>query len=146
MQASDYEDTWRMLSRERSELADQRATLEAELSEIHNKISHLDEVLSHLAPLTGSPMVPGSLDGLGITDAIRTVLREANEGMIATDIRKALREKGFNTEGFAAPMASIYKVLSRLVEANEVLRFKSEEGRLLFSWIRPEITDDDIPF
>ncbi len=145
METSDFAKTWSELFGERQQLLNRRTDLETDLIEIRNKITHLDEVLSHLAPLAGVSDGIENLPGLGITDAIRLVLQTAEGRMSAQEIRKELAEKGYDFSGLSAPMSSVYKVLSRLETSEEVAREK-EEGRVYFKWKVPPLRDEDIPF
>jgi hypothetical protein len=150
MKAADYEKTWRDLSAERTALLDRRVNHETQLIEINNEISHLDEVLSHLAPLAG---MSDSIPGMGITDAIRSILRNSSERMSAKEVFGELEEGGYDLSRLTAPMASIYKILSRLVNDSKEVERETEGdgafGRVFYKWKRydgPEITDEDIPF
>jgi hypothetical protein len=53
-------------------------------------------------------------------------------------------EKGFDLSRLSAPMASIYKILSRLVDDSQLEREKQEDGRMGYQW--KGIRDEDIPF
>jgi len=145
----DYEKTWDELSAERRTLVEQRTTLENELNEIRTKIAHLEEILNHLEPLAGIPWLE-SIAGMGITDAIRAVLSRTKDSLSAQDVRQSLLQGGFDMSGLTQPMASIYKVLARLVDdSKEAERQKDESGKVTYRWKRTEpteITDDDIPF
>lgn len=142
---SDYWQTWQDLWSERSALTDQRTTLENDLSEIKIKLAHLDEILDHLQPLAGVT-ITHNISSLGITDAIRAVMEQAKAPMSASDVRNALTEKGYDLSSLSAPMSSIYKILGRLHESGQVEREKDSDGRVVYRWKAPEITDDDIPF
>jgi len=147
MKQEEYSEYWSRISHERRVLSDERAGLETTLSEIKTKIKHLDEILEHLGPLAG--IASGEdISKLGITDAIRAILKNSNERMSAQDVRSSLIERGFDLSGLTAPMSSIYKVLSRLVsDSEEVEREREEGGNVFFKWKHPaEISDDDIPF
>jgi hypothetical protein len=144
METSDFAKTWSEIWAERQSLFNRRTELETDLCEIRTKISHLDEVLSHLGPLAGMANSE-SLPALGITDAIRSILHGSEVRLSAPDIRKELSEKGYDLSGLSAPMASIYKILSRLEGSDEVEREK-EEGRVYYKWKVPPISDEDIPF
>ena len=137
---------------ETSELREKRNNLESELDEIKRQIKHMDEVLKHLGPLAG--MSDGEdISGLGLTDAIRAVLRKADDRMSPIDVRSTLQQKGFDLSGYSAPMSSIYKVLSRLADDNDspVVREREDNG-VFYRWQEPDIaqsadiSDDDIPF
>ncbi|HTW61972.1 MAG TPA: hypothetical protein VMD55_09195 [Terracidiphilus sp.] len=146
---TEYDTAWATLYQKRVVLLDRRSSLEAELSEVKTQIDHLNDILSHLAPLAG---IAGgtNLAALGITNAIRWVLEHSESWMSPTEIKDKLEEKGFDFSSLSVPMASIYKTLSRLADADppEIIREKEEDGKVFYSWKRPEpeITDDQIPF
>jgi hypothetical protein len=155
MEQNQYRETLERLFSESRELAERRDALEAELSEVKSQIVHLDAVLDHLRPLAGLA-IDEDISGLGITEAIRAVLRNSKARMSATEVRLALKAKGFDLSSYSAPMSSIYKILGRLAEdANTpVIRHKDESGGgVFYEWQDPddyaqqaEISDDDIPF
>jgi len=149
MTVDDFTQTWQDIARERGDLAAFRDDLETKLAELRTKISRLDEVLNNLAPLTNLPIAyydERDVSKLGLTDAIRFVLRNSQQRLSAHDVRKLLLEKRYDLSGLTAEMASIYKILSRLSEGDsaEVDREK-EDGRVFYRW-KPEIKDEDIPF
>jgi hypothetical protein len=150
MNATDFAKTWHDLAIERSKLSDERNNLETELLEIRHKIAHIDEVLSHLAPLAGLPYTDAdeNISQLGITDAIRWTLKTADERLSARDIRTRLAEKGYDLSGLSAPMASIYKILGRLTDDSKEVEREKEDGRVFYRWkdVSAEITEEDIPF
>jgi hypothetical protein len=141
----DLTSMWSDLLSERERLISLRTDLETELIDVRNKISHLDSAVGHLAPLIGIAEAPNKLNGMGITDAVRLVLERARMRLSPQEVREWLATNGFDLSGLTAPMASIYKVLSRLEESKEIEREK-EEGRVYYKWKNPVITDEDIPF
>ncbi len=145
MDAADIRQTYWNFMNERNELFSRRADLEAELSETRNKISHLDQVLDHLASLSGITYTGGGISALGLTDAIRTVIHANNDRFSPQDVKQRLQERGYDLSDLTAPMASIYKVLSRLADnPEERLEREKEEGRIFYKY--SGITDDEIPF
>ena len=143
MEQEDFRKQWLDIVHENRRLTDLRTSLELELSEVTNKIRHLQELLRHLAPLAGYDH-EASISGLGITDAIRNVLRDSKSRLSAAEVKVKLTERGFDFDGHTAPNASIYKILNRLsVEGGEVKRTREDDGKVFYEWI---ITDDDIPF
>ena len=143
MNQQDFEKTWNAFKLEHDQLVEQRTDLENQLAEIHKKIAHLDEALGHIAPLAGFVYSTGNdISHLGLTDAIRRVLQDSNERLLAQDVRRLLAERGYDLSGLTAPMASIYKILSRLEESGKVL--KEKEG--FKSYYKFALTDEDIPF
>ena len=145
MDTQDFEKTWFALSEEKTAAMNRRTDLENELMEVKKKIAHLDQVLDHLAPLANLPW-DDNLVGMGITDAIRRVLKNSDERLSAKDVQVHLLQGGFDFSDFTMPMASIYKILSRLEQAREIEREK-EGANVFFRWRRASpISDEDIPF
>jgi hypothetical protein len=144
MEQTDFMSEWSRIWEEREKQLNLRTDLETDLAEVRHKISHLDKVLEHLAPLANMSSPSCNISDLGITDAVRTVLRKANRKLSAPEIRKELADKGYDLSSLSAPMASIYKILSRL--SDEVEREKEDGGRVFFRWKHTPISDEDIPF
>jgi hypothetical protein len=143
-QPNQYRETFDNLCARLHELKERRSELEVELSELNNEINHLDEVTDHLIPLVGPSLIgPGWINGQGITDSIRSVLSESPVGPFTpNEVFKKLQEKGFDFSGHTQPMASIYKILSRLRENGEVIADKAGH-KISYTW---KISDADIPF
>jgi hypothetical protein len=147
---TEYNTAWEALFLKRFELHSRRSDLEAQLSDVNNQIAHLREVMAHLGPLVGLPDGE-SITALGITDAVRWVLKNSEDRLSPNEVRDMLAQKDYDLSNLTAPMGSIYKILSRLSSDNnrpEVLREKDEDGKVYYKWKREEvgITDDDIPF
>jgi hypothetical protein len=151
MDQSDFNGQWNEYFLEQNRLEGQRAALEAQLSEITTKIEHLQGMLDHLAPLAGITFGM-SVVGMGITDAIRVILKESKERLAAQDVRRLLDENGLDLSKYTSPMASIYKVLGRLVDDSHEVEREKEGNNVFFRWKTnehpqgAEISDDDIPF
>ncbi len=150
MTAEDVAKTWQDFFRERNELLSLQTNLEVELNEVRNKISHLSGVLMHLAPLAGLDYAnQKDISALGITDAIRSILKRSSERLSPQEIRQQLTDGGYDLSGLSAPMASIYKILTRLIDDSEKpaeVQREKEDGRVYYRWKHPPITDEDIPF
>src|SRR6202040_3363233 len=120
MKPENFAKTWERLIAERNALLHRSTNLETELFELRRKITHLNEAVNHLAPLAGMEYVhEDNISALGLTDAIRTVLKNSDVQMSPHDIRRTLKEKGYDLTGLSAPMASIYKILSRLADDSD---------------------------
>ena len=141
---SEYEATFGMLSKKKLDLLIERTDVELKLSEIKSQIAHLSEILDHLAPMAGMP-VRDNISAMGITDAIRWVLKSTEDRMAPIDVRDKLTEKGFDLSGLTAPMASIYKILARLADGPtpEVVREREDDGKVYYRWIT---LPDEPPF
>lgn len=149
MEQSDYKAMWLKLFEESHELLNERTRLENELNDLSAKLHNVERTLEHLRPLAG--ITGDDLSGVGLTDAIRAVLKKATERMSANDVRHSLSAKGFDLSRYTSPMSSIYTVLGRLSEdGGEVIREK-EGNQVFYRWAEnnfspTEISDDDIPF
>jgi hypothetical protein len=145
MDAEELRKTYREIANERADLSNHRIDLETELSDTRKKIAHFDEVLNHLAPMLGMAHRDGGVAGLGITEAIRYVIRRNGERFAPTDVRERLQEAGYDLSDLTAPMASVYKILARLADnPSEQVEREKEEGRVYYRFTG--ISDDDIPF
>lgn len=143
METSDFAQMYSDILTERASLANHRNDLEMDLNETRNKIAHLDEVLNHLRPLADMSYRDEEVAGMGITDAVRYILKNSADKLSPQDVREQLTGKGFDLSGLTAPMASIYTILGRLHEAEEVER-ERDGTRVYYKWKPPEITDEDI--
>src|SRR5579863_3769072 len=106
MDAEHFRQTYWEITRERDGLASRRTDLENELSETRKKIAHLDEILGHLAPLSGISDSANNLSQLGLTDAVRAVIHANNKRFSPIDVRQRLQENGYDLSDLTAPMAS----------------------------------------
>lgn len=103
-------------------LQQHREELQRQLAETDKKMSSLAKTLSALAPLAGeepppSPPDPGSG---GITDRIRSILRQSGEPLSPVQIRDLLEEAGCDLNGYVNPLSTIHTVLRRLLEGREI--------------------------
>jgi hypothetical protein len=147
MDTQDFGQTWRQLYGEKEVLTERRTNLENELIELRTQITHLDEVLDHLAPLAGMIYASGEdLSALGLTDAIRRVISDATGRISPRDVHQKLASSGYDLSALTAPMASIYKILARLSDSGEIVREKEDGGKVFYKSKPIEISDEDIPF
>jgi hypothetical protein len=136
MEPSEFFQVWESVNNEKQRLVVRRDEIEMELHEIRNKLKHLDATLEHLTPLADMGDFVPDITQLGLTDAVRRILEESELPLAAADIRKQLNDRNYDLSGLSAPMASIYKVLSRLAEKHdEVKRQKDGNGRVYYEWI-----------
>jgi hypothetical protein len=118
------------------EINTERAELDVRRSDLDREAAGIKDTLVDLLPLSGEVANPGDLSGLGFTNAIRGVLGlKAGEWMSAPDVKEMLGERGFELSTYTNPMASIYKILSRLKESEEI-EVKAE-GIKMFYRVKP---------
>jgi hypothetical protein len=96
--------------REYEKLLAEHATLEGRLAQLKHSIAALTKLCGY------EPTVP-----MGLTDACRLVLRNANQPLTALEVRDRLTSIGVDLEKHSNPLASIHTVLKRLHGAGELV-------------------------
>lgn len=109
-------------------------TLIAQHAEIEARIAQLRHSIAALVKLCGyEPTVP-----LGLTDACRLVLRNAEGPLTALEIRDRLSSIGVGLDKYSNPLASIHTVLKRMRDGGEVREADREESsRAAYSFVLP---------
>jgi len=105
-----------------AEIVQKRDELQVQAMELDKEAENVRATIGNLLPLCGESPDPNDLSGLGFTDAVRQVLILNKEKMSALEVKEALEKKGFSLSGYANPLSSIYKILSRLDEKGEVTK------------------------
>jgi hypothetical protein len=97
--------------REYEDLGTKRRAIDRRLAELAQTIGTLSKLLGY------TPTVP-----LGLTDAIRLVMRGAGLPMTPLEVRDRLRGMGFDVAKYTNELAAVHTILKRLNDAGE-LRF-----------------------
>lgn len=98
----------------------ERAELDVRRSELDNEAMNIKATIAKLLPLCGETADPNDVSGLGFTDAVRQVIYLADKALSPAEVKEELSKKGFELSIYSSPMASIYKILSRLKDNDEV--------------------------
>jgi len=109
--------------------------------EIDKRISQLKQSIVALAPLAEeqdllAEIVKGWMGEMGITDAIREVLKSSGDALTAMEVKDQLVRTGTSLRDYKNPLASIHAVLKRLVESDEAIADTDTEGNATYQWIR----------
>ena len=108
-------------------------TLGARRREIDQRLAELAQTIGTLSKLLGlTPTVP-----MGLTDAIRIVVRGAGVPMTAVEVRDRLHAIGFDVSKYANDLAAIHTILKRLNESGEVRFVPRAPGKHQYLWNRP---------
>ena len=124
---------------------DYRTALAAAIKEYEDlglKRREIDERLAQLAHTIGTlnrllgltPTVP-----LGLTDAIRLVVRGAGVPMTPVEVRDRLRGIGFDLSKYANELAAVHTILKRLNESGELRFIARTPGKHQYMLNRPVV-------
>lgn len=109
MSKDDYKRALEAAVREYEQASAQHAAIETRLAQLKQSIATLTRLCGY------EPTVQ-----LGLTDACRMVLRNADRPLTALDVRDRLIAIGLDVDRYSNALASIHTVLRRMHEAGEV--------------------------
>ena len=107
-------------------LGEQRRDIDKRLAQL----AHTIGTLSQLLGLT--PTVP-----MGLTDAIRLVVRGAGVPMTPIEVRDRLHGIGFDVSKYANDLAAVHTILTRLNQSGELRFIPRAPGKHQYTWNRP---------
>ena len=97
------------------------------------RLSELAQTISTLSRLCGIvPTVPW-----GLTEACRTVLRNAGGPMTPVEVRDRLLGIGVDLSRYSSDLAAVHTTLKRLNETGEIRFIGASGGTRAFIWERP---------
>jgi hypothetical protein len=126
MTHEDYRRALDAAAREYEALGDKRREIDQRLAELAQSMA----TLSRLLGLT--PTVP-----LGLTDAVRLVVRGAGLPMTPIEVRDRLVGVGFDVSKYVNDLAAVHTILKRLNEAGELRFIPRTPGKHQYTWNRP---------
>lgn len=109
--------------------------LEAQREAIETRLAQLRQTIGALGPLCKLPQH----DILGLTDAIRSVLRARYGALTPVDVKDGLQTMGLDLSTYSNPLASIHAVLKRLARAGEILKQDDRCRKTVYAWKHPPI-------
>jgi archaellum component FlaC len=127
-------------SQEISARLERQSDIEKELSKLSGLIEGLSGHLGHdsgLRPVHKPKRKVSKEPELGLTDAIRWVLRKSSErALTVVEIRDELKELGYDTARLENSTTSIHITLSRLAEKGEVeqLAGRGKSKKKAYKW------------
>jgi hypothetical protein len=126
MTSEDYRRALQTAIREYEALGDERRRIDSRLSELAQTIG----TLSRLCGITAT--VPW-----GLTDACRTVLRNAGGPLTPVEVRDRLLGIGVDLSRYSHDLAAVHTTLKRLNEAGELRFIASGARKRAYIWERP---------
>lgn len=116
--SSEYSKALEAAVREYEDLGARRREIDARLAELAQTIGTLSRLLGC------TPTVP-----LGLTDAVRLVMRGSGVPLTPVDVRDRLRAMGFDVGKYTNDLAAVHTILKRLNDAHEVRFIRRPDGR-----------------
>lgn len=126
MTHEDYRRALEAATREYEELGARRRDIDKRLAELAQTIGTLSKLLG----LT--PTVP-----LGLTDAIRLVMRGAGVPMTPIEVRDRLHAIGFDVTKYVNDLAAVHTILKRLNQTGELRFLARGPGSHQYIWNTP---------
>src|SRR6476620_5963777 len=109
----------------------ERQRIDKRLHELAHSISTLNRLCGYTPTVTW-----------GLTDACRTVMRNAGQPVTPSDVRDRLGSVGFDLDAYSNPLAAIHTTLKRLAEACGLQpAVINPPGKIPYIWHRPPKTD-----
>jgi len=106
--------------------------LGARRREIDQRLAELGHTIGTLSKLLGlTPTVP-----MGLTDAVRMVVRGAGVPMTPVEVRDRLDAVGFDVSKYSNDLAAVHTILKRLNDAGELRFIPRAPGRHQYAWNR----------
>ena len=124
MTTDDYRRALEAAAREYEELGEKRREIDKRLAELAQTIGTLSKLLGF------TPTVP-----LGLTDAVRLILRGSGVPMTAVDVRDRLHAIGFDVSKYTNDLAAIHTILKRLNESGSVRMIASGTLKPRYTWV-----------
>jgi hypothetical protein len=122
---NEYRQALQAALREYEELGLKRREIDRRLAELAQTIGTLSRLLGH------TPTVP-----MGLTDAIRLVMRGAGLPMTPVEVRDRLRAIGFDVAKYTNDLAAVHTILKRLHDARELQFIRRPDGKQQYAIVR----------
>lgn len=114
------------LSKAEQQLAEEKR----ELQHRQVRIARLEQTVAALRALTD----PEYQSELGLTDAVREVLKTSTYALRPVDIRARVEAGGVNLAHHVNPMASLHAIITRLLNSKEVIEAFLPTGKPVYWW------------
>jgi hypothetical protein len=151
MTEDDYKKALDTARAEMGELVVKKDAIEKRIAQLRQLIVSLSAVSAEDNDEDIKLYIPGALDKaartaalgvaqammgsvIGLSDAIRDVLKAAKGWQYPTEVRDGLERLGIDVQSYSNILASIHTILKRLVESGEAEEYKSKEGKTAYRW------------
>jgi hypothetical protein len=104
--------------------------LRVQKQELAFRMSQLNETVKALWPLVRKDS--NNINSYTLTNAVRFVFNGAERTLSVADVRNKLEELGFDLSQYDNPLANIGTAMSRMVEADEIVKVESDDKKKKF--------------
>jgi hypothetical protein len=125
---------------EMAEMLRMRERIDARLTQLKSTVDVLSALLQEPSRLSQDE-TPEMLDSVGISEAIRQVLKEASVGLMPNQVKAKLSDAGFDLSKYANPSAVIHNTLKRLETQGEVVQVRDASGVVAYTF-KPTLADE----
>ena len=113
--------------------------LKTQRDAVDTRLAQLRQIISTLGSLCELPSARAASPELGLTDAIRSVLRASMAGLTALEVRDRIGAFGIDLAVYSNPLASIHIVLKRLTTSGQVWSYRAPGGKRAYAWKRAAV-------
>jgi len=140
MSNESYEKALENARAEMTELLRKRAHLDSRLTQLKSTIDVLSSLVNE-PPKLGAEISAEMLDDMGISEAIRRVLRESQVALTPNQIKNKLSDFGFDLAQYSNSGAVIYNTLKRLERQKEITPVNDSSGTIAYT-VTPSYADE----
>jgi hypothetical protein len=103
--------------------------LQAQHEATETRLAQLRQIISTLGVLCDLPATATAPPELGLTDAVRSVMRASMAGLTPVEVRDRIGSFGIDLVAYSNPLASIHIVLKRLTAGGELWSYRTSDGK-----------------
>jgi hypothetical protein len=118
---------------EQSELDQRRIALDRDIARWSEKIVHLAALVDDIPEESNVGRFMKMRTEMGLTNAVREVLKASKRPLMPTQVRDGLIKAGFDVSEYQNILATLHITLKRLVNSKEALDGK-QDGNKVYSW------------
>ncbi len=122
-----------------AEMFQMRERIDSRLTQLKSMVDVLSALVQE-PPKLDQDDSPELLDSVGISEAIRQVLKDAGVGLMPNQVKAKLSDVGFDLTKYVNPSAVIHNTLKRLETQGEVVQVRDSSGVMAYA-IRPSFAE-----
>jgi hypothetical protein len=125
---------WKMKREEEERIV---AEIDREMAKLSLKIVSLAALCDDIPADIAVSETLNELSKVGLTDAVRSVLRANGGWMEATEVRDQIVKLGVNLQKYQNPLASVHTILGRLSSKELDVAQQRDTKKIVFRWKGP---------